>query len=359
MGITRRIVFPALRIIIWAIIAVALVMLVVQQSEATNPDGQVDPEQPYAEFDDPLVSVTTQTLTNAVTVDATVVTDAATQVRSTGAGAVHSFALADGVLVEQGAPLLVVRQEQPRDPIEQTDEDGNVTFVDQYPLITDTTVRATQDGVVRFTVLEQENVEVGSPVAQISPGTHSVVADLAPEQQYRLTEEATSAEVTINGGPAPFECEDFALHTPTEDDDAPADGTGVQARCLVPDDVTVFPGLSGKLAITTGQATDALVLPVTAVQGSYEQGNVWVVDGADEPVEHAVTLGMTDGQVIQILDGLDEGDEVLEFIPIGAPATPEELDPEIDSDDGFQDDTFDDDEADDDGADDGEIADEG
>lgn len=75
-------------------------------------------------------------------------------------------------------------------------------------------------------MLKQENVEVGSPVAQISPDTHSVVADLGPEQQYWLTDVATSAEVTINGRPAPFECGDFTPHTAPDDDDEPADGTG-------------------------------------------------------------------------------------------------------------------------------------
>lgn len=111
-------------------------------------DGQSDSEEPHAEFDDPFVSVTTQTLTKAVTVDATVVTDAATEVRSTGASVVHSLALPDGAVVERGAPLLVVREEEPRDLLEQVDDEGNVTFVDQYPLVTDTAVRATIDGVV-------------------------------------------------------------------------------------------------------------------------------------------------------------------------------------------------------------------
>ena len=34
-----------------------------------------------------------------------------------------------------------------------------------------------------------------------------------------------------------------------------------------------------------------------------------------EPEERAVTLGLTDGSVVQVTEGLAEGDEVLEFVP--------------------------------------------
>ena len=59
-----------------------------------------------------------------------------------------------------------------------------------------------------------------------------------------------------------------------------------------------------------------LVVPVTAVQGSVQQGNVWVVgaDGAQE--ERAVVLGLTDGDQVEVREGLAEGDQVLQFVPV-------------------------------------------
>ncbi len=56
-------------------------------------------------------------------------------------------------------------------------------------------------------------------------------------------------------------------------------------------------------------------MPVTAVLGRVEQGKVWVVGTDGEPEERAVTLGLTDGSVVQVTEGLAEGDEVLEFVP--------------------------------------------
>jgi multidrug efflux pump subunit AcrA (membrane-fusion protein) len=43
-------------------------------------------------------------------------------------------------------------------------------------------------------------------------------------------------------------------------------------------------------------------------------GTVWVVkDG--EPVERRVSLGLSDGEIVEIRKGLKEGEEVLEFVP--------------------------------------------
>jgi multidrug efflux pump subunit AcrA (membrane-fusion protein) len=87
--------------------------------------------------------------------------------------------------------------------------------------------------------------------------------------------------------------------------------------CAIPPEVTAFAGLGADIEIVNGTAEDALVVPVTAVQGSVQNGNVWVVarEGA-EPEERAVTLGLTDGENVQIVDGLALGDTVLQFIPV-------------------------------------------
>jgi len=85
----------------------------------------------------------------------------------------------------------------------------------------------------------------------------------------------------------------------------------------VPEGVTAFPGLGADLEIVNGTAADALVVPVTAVQGSVQDGNVWVVlpDGGSE--RRAVTLGLTDGENVQVTAGLSAGDTILEFVPVG------------------------------------------
>ncbi len=223
-----------------------------------------------------------------------------------------------------------IRQEIPVDPVERVDAEGNVSVVAQKPRIRRSTVVAPTAGTVTLRVMLDQQVGIGDVVAAVTPGTYSVTGPLTAEQQYRLLDAPTEASVEVRGGPAPFTCTGLTTGTEvtrgTTEPAMPADpfagpaapSATVEVRCAVPDGVTVFPGLAGTMTVTAGQATDALVVPVTAVQGLFATGNVWVV-GAEggEPAKKEVGLGMTDGQVVQVTEGLAEGDTILQFIPVG------------------------------------------
>ncbi|MFH5822187.1 hypothetical protein [Georgenia sp. AZ-5] len=246
MAFARHILFPALRLLVWAVIAAALVKLAFFGGASTLSAGP-PPAQPGAVFTDAVATVTTGTVANTVTVDATVEADPAVEAKATMEGTVGRLAVADGAHVEVGAPLVVIHQEVP-----------------------------VRGGPAPFTCT---GLSTGT---EVSPGTSDPNVPVEP----------------------------FAA--------APAPSATVQVRCAVPADVQVFPGLAGTMTITAGQAADALLVPVTAVQGLFATGNVWVVgaDGA-EPVKKGVGLGMTDGKMVQVTEGLTEGDTVLEFIPVG------------------------------------------
>jgi multidrug efflux pump subunit AcrA (membrane-fusion protein) len=78
----------------------------------------------------------------------------------------------------------------------------------------------------------------------------------------------------------------------------------------------VFAGMAASVAVQAGTATDVLTLPITAVQGSVRAGNVWVLGEDGAPVETPVTLGLTDGQLIEVTGGVTEGQSVLQFVPV-------------------------------------------
>jgi multidrug efflux pump subunit AcrA (membrane-fusion protein) len=174
-------------------------------------------------------------------------------------------------------------------------------------------------------VLVDQIVAVGDKVGAISPGTLSVTATLTQAEQFRLLAPPTTAEVEVQGGPAPFTCTGLVLATAAASaEESPADGGGAQApagggttaRCAVPAGVTVFAGMGATVRVQAGTAENVLVVPVTAVQGSVQTGNVWVVadDGAEE--QRAVTLGLSDGDQIEVREGLAEGEQVLQFVPV-------------------------------------------
>ncbi|AWB95203.1 hypothetical protein DCE93_05650 [Agromyces badenianii] len=86
----------------------------------------------------------------------------------------------------------------------------------------------------------------------------------------------------------------------------------------MPGDVRVFPGLSAQVKISAGSADDVLVVPITAVEGGAETGVVWRVTPDGERTEQPVRLGLSDGTQVEVVEGVAEGDQVLQFVP-GAP----------------------------------------
>lgn len=323
MGVTRRIIFPVIRILIWAVIAVALVRIAFAGTDVAGGD---DPLQPSAEIVEPTVAVSTGTITNTVTLQGTVVADPAVEARATLAGTVTKLVAANGAAVAAAAPILEITLETPVDPTVIVDpETGEETVRENRPRIRRETVTAPVAGTLALTALTDQVVSVGDTIGSVSPGTLSVTGTLTPDQQYRLLTAPTEAEVTLTGGPAPFVCTGLRIGPPPSGsgsgDIDPTTGqpttTSGSVTCAVPAGVTAFAGLGADIAITNGSAEGALVVPVTAVQGSVQTGKVWVVlpDGTQE--ERTVGLGLNDGTQVQITDGLAEGDQVLEFIPIG------------------------------------------
>jgi membrane fusion protein, macrolide-specific efflux system len=182
-----------------------------------------------------------------------------------------------------------------------------------------------------FTALVGQQFAVGEPVGQIAPPAFHVKGSIPPEQLYRLIERPADAQVTINGGPAPFTCTGLSITSPLPGSGTGGTGTGgtggttgdtgPTVRCAVPADVTVFSGLTAEIVIAGGIAENVLTVPITAVEGTAGTGNVYFVlpDGTTEL--RPVTLGLNDGMNVEVIEGLEEGDLILQFIP-GAPAGP-------------------------------------
>ena len=327
MSVVRTIVFPALRLLVWAVIAVALVVLAFRGGD---PAGEATgPGAPTVELTSPAVPVARGAVSNTVSVTGTVVADAAVPLKATTAGTVRKVLVAAGSPVTAGQAVLEIRYEEELDPVTGTDAEGNPTSTPRPPRVRTATVPAPASGTLSAVdVLVDQVVAVGDRVGSISPGTLSVTATLTQADQFRLLAPPSTAEVEVQGGPAPFTCTGLALGgTSTDEGSTPDDGVvpqvpsspgggGTTARCQVPAGTTVFPGMGATVRIEAGHAEDVLVVPVTAVQGSVQKGNVWVVaaDGAQE--QRAVTLGLSDGEQVEIREGLSEGEQVLQFVPV-------------------------------------------
>ena len=316
MSIARRWVFPILWIIIFAVIAAALVKVAFfpDQSQAS------DPAVPGAEIVEPEYIVARGTVSNDVTLSGTIAADAAVPIPATLSGEVREVYVAQGAWIEAGQNILQLKA-----TVAYPDGTSGTEF--KY-------ATAPSAGTLSsFTALVGQQFAVGDPVGQIAPPGFHVSGSIPPEQLYRLIERPSEAQVTIAGGPAPFACTNLAISTPLpgqgqgtgqgqQGTEGTSSGSGPTVTCTVPGDVTVFAGLTAELVIAGGVAEDVLVVPITAVEGASGKGNVYFVlpDGTTETRE--VTLGLNDGVNVEVTGGLEEGDAILQFVP-GAPSAPE------------------------------------
>src|SRR5690606_18552666 len=134
-----------------------------------------------------------------------------------------------------------------------------------------------------------------------------VLGTIEPVQLYRLINAPTDASLSIAGGPAPFTCTGLTVQV--------ADDATTSVRCAIPAEQTVFAGLPATIGITVGTVEDALIVPTTAVQGGAGTGRVWVDTGEGEPEERTVTLGVSDGVNVEVVEGLEEGEMIRQFVP--------------------------------------------
>jgi membrane fusion protein, macrolide-specific efflux system len=311
MSVARTWVFPILRIVVFAAIAVALVKLAFFGSSTAGAGGEV----PTGGVVDPQVPVMIGTVSNDVVLSGLVMADDAVPVKASYTGDVVVVDVGVGSAVERGQRLAVVKG---------FDAAGRPVNV---------RINAPATGVISsFSLVVNQQTSAGTIVAQIAPPGFYVTASVQPTDRYRLAEAPEEAMVTVLGGPAPFTCTALTIRTPlagagTGGEDPgvgdPGAGSGTTARCVVPADVTVFPDLTAQLTISAGVAENVLVVPVTSVLGSAESGVVYVVIDPEtgETEERQVTLGLSDGINVEVVDGLEEGELVLQFVP-GAPAEP-------------------------------------
>lgn len=282
MIVWRRWIFPLLLVIILGASAAALVKI------AFFPDRVESVVSPEAGITDPVVAVERGAVVNALSLSGNIARDEVVAVRGEINGTVLAVHVGEGAAVAAGQKLFTVRQDDPRKDIDiLAPEAGDVSEI---------------------ALVKGQMTSVGTEIYKLTPARYHLLATVEPVQLYRLVNAPTEGTVTVTGGPAPFTCTGVRVQVTAE-------GTA-SVRCAIPTDQTVFAGLPATMDLALGQVEDALVVPVTAVQGGAGSGNVWVDAGdGTEPEKRAVTLGVNDGAIVEVTEGLAEGDSIRQFVP--------------------------------------------
>lgn len=281
MTVWRKWVLPILSLIIFGAIAASLVKV------AFFPDQGGTAEQPTAQISDPVLPVERGSVVNELNVAGTVARDAAVPLRSDVEGVVVEALVGDGQRVEAGQVLFRVKTD--------------------YPVRTIDLVAPFAGDLSEVALVKNQRASVGVEYAKLTPVTFHVLGTIEPVQLYRLINAPTDASLSIAGGPAPFTCTGLTVQV--------AEDATTSVRCAIPAEQTVFAGLPATIGITVGTVDDALIVPTTAVQGGAGTGLVWVDNGEGDTEERAVTLGVSDGVMVEVIEGLEEGELIRQFVP--------------------------------------------
>lgn len=85
----------------------------------------------------------------------------------------------------------------------------------------------------------------------------------------------------------------------------------VKVQITDPDAGLLRPRMSGDADIVAEVVPDAVVVPETALRYRGEQVYVEVPDGSSPPADHDVTIGIVDGDRVQVLSGVEPGEQVV------------------------------------------------
>ena len=282
MVVWRRWIFPILLVLVLGAAALALVKIAFFPD--TAPTAAL---QPSAQIADPVVAVERAQVANALSLPGTIARDAAYPLRSEIDGTVTAVHVGEGQPVAAGQKLFTIKQ---ADPVKNID------------------VLAPEAGdITELAVVKGQPASIGAELAKLTPARYHVRATVEPVQLYRLQGAPTEGSVTIQGGPAPFTCTGLKV-------EVAEDGT-TSVTCAVPADQVVFAGLQAQLDIDLGTVSDVLVVPTTAVKGGAGSGVVWIDGGDGELEERTIALGVSDGTIVEVTSGVEEGEQVRQYVP--------------------------------------------
>lgn len=366
MHIFRRVILPLAFLLVFVVIAALLGWIAFKPAADDGFDGVEATGEPASS----VIAAERGDISNSIEAKGTINVDEPTAVEATHEGVVNHFFVQPGDEVFEGAELFQVRSEEVEDvkPPASSDSDSDTDAPEDSQADEEKdpakpkyhTVTAEADGTVGdFAVEKNEQVSPDTQVTELLKNTFTARAPIEAVDLYRVPKLPDTANITITDGPEPFVCENLRLDqgagtragSAAQGDDAAADDSesgepsaedpaadeasaagsesGPQMICKVPEDVTVYNSLGLTMTVEAGAVSDAIIAPVTAVRGLTGSGTVWVNGDDGQSEERSVRLGLNDGSMVEVKSGLEEGEEIEEFVP-GTEPEDDEMDDEMD-----------------------------
>ena len=171
------------------------------------------------------------------------------------------------------------------------------------------TVSAEFDGRVNTVSVEQgDSVVQGDALVQVADFAHMKVSFRVDEYDISDVAVGQACAITVTSLEKSFESSIAAIDYISASNGNVAYYT---ATAYVDVDDGVLPGMQVTVTIPQQEATDVVILKVGALSfDATNQAYVWMKDDAGELAQVYVTTGVSNGNYIEISEGLKDGDEV-------------------------------------------------
>ncbi|MBN1515850.1 efflux RND transporter periplasmic adaptor subunit [Candidatus Sumerlaeota bacterium] len=203
-------------------------------------------------------------------------------------------------------------------------EEQNLLLEAAEARLSDTQIVAPIDGVITEKHIEAGQVVAsgmsaveGPPLLEISDLSRLYVDALVDEMQVGYLSENLSAKITLTAWP---DREFLGRIVRISPDAVKTDENGVHFAVRIEIDVEtkseLRPGMTASVKIVAIEKSGVLRLPEDALVKNAPQPAVQKLSGLNQRINAPVKLGIFDGEYYEVLEGLEEGDEVVLQTPV-------------------------------------------
>ena len=163
--------------------------------------------------------------------------------------------------------------------------------------------------VNKLNVAEGDEVSAGAELVQIADFTHMQVSFRVDEYDIGDVSVGQACTVTVTALEKKFETTVDAIDYISSSSGNVAYYTAT--ACVDVNDAGVLPGMQVTVSITQEEAQDVVILKVDAISfDATNQAFVWMKNEAGELEQKTITTGVSNGNYIEVTEGLSDGDEV-------------------------------------------------
>ena len=231
-------------------------------------------------------------------------------------------------LSEQTLPKTLSKKRLDLDKLKRDQKKADKKLADLKKDLDNMSITAPADGIVYYGACENGKWTSGGVVAKKLLPTGKLTANevfitIVNPARMQLRAVATEADLAnlrsgAKGTASPISAPDKKLPVTVEElGGIPQPGGGFEAKLSFEKDsgLALMPGMNAKVAIGDSGRGEVLLAPKDAVFGEGKNQFVYLPRDGAKPEKHTVQTGENDSKMIEILEGLSEGEKILATKP--------------------------------------------